>query len=830
MNGFSTVRVTFCGCRSSKELPRGLQLLDIGIFPCSDDQPKSGFTFAVLRFFSVFATLSKGSGHKFYSILERLTCPGFPGDLPNRSRELLATQRRFTYLLLLRRSGQAYPTATVLEGDDDLTIQCPACPNPGVNFDREEVNEAESAFMRFWLSYDGNFRNPRKAKKVDKDDFSYTEGNMYYVDQQNYQEWLREAGKQYGKCDNHKAAQGKYVKWGGLDVTGLGAFTCARHSLFLPRGLVDFYQGELFAYADYAFASVVLWLLRNGQLEFGMTYDIWCHWITKLSERLKNLPAELALPPDVIAQLTGGVPKFHLQGHAKVCWVRFSLNNMSSVGRIEGEGAERAWAYLNETSGSTSEKSPGARWDSINLIVMDWNFEKEIRMPAFLIGKFIEAKKMCIQQLGVFEELHQSLPVTLTAEWEKISTEPIEYARGKWTSPFEETERPAPGFQETIQRERAKEEEDTPNKKSGQSGVTKWISTAIEIEYSMELLKREAAKLGNNATPGQHNKINDKRKSLSDRVQSNRTKQASYMGDITSPNHPKRRIVSSRHPEYSELGLPTSYLASTLKEHSTHSLLELELELRRATCNDALRSVRHLLGAKALLLRYKRKHTSGERATTRAEKTMKDHQEKISRAQWRYNNSRGALLRHSAKESDPKTYLEMKNGDLRRLDDYLEESKGLGQGYESIAWIWRPANTPHEEAWQAEALKTEWFRARQRYRQWEEELKLVKREMVMTVRSYEHRASVWDRKSQANSLNNGMAEYAARRSDYFSRLAKGAASTCMEYINVSLCKAHSSLFNFPQGPGCELVVGFGVGGIPDNKDAAMICLIAYFLR
>lgn len=95
-------------------------------------------------------------------------------------------------------------------------------------------------------------------------------------------------------------------------------------------------------------------------------------------QRALSFPRHIALPETL--ELTGGIPKFHLQGHAEPCWVRHSLNNKRNVGRIEGEGCERGWAYLNETAGSTSEKSPGARWDSINYIVGDWNFEKMIRM------------------------------------------------------------------------------------------------------------------------------------------------------------------------------------------------------------------------------------------------------------------------------------------------------------------------------------------------------------------------------------------------------------------------------------------------------------------
>lgn len=124
--------------------------------------------------------------------------------------------------------------------------------------------------------------------------------------------------------------------------------------------------------------SIVNFLGRDYPLAFGMTYDIWCHWIVNFATRATKFPEHIALPPNF--KLDGGIPKFHLQGHNRTCQIRWSLNNMPHVGRMEGEGPERAWAALNETSGSTSEKSPGFRWDSINYQLNDWNFEKMIRM------------------------------------------------------------------------------------------------------------------------------------------------------------------------------------------------------------------------------------------------------------------------------------------------------------------------------------------------------------------------------------------------------------------------------------------------------------------
>ncbi|KAG9095012.1 hypothetical protein FS749_011297 [Ceratobasidium sp. UAMH 11750] len=721
-------------------------------------------------------------------MLERMTHTGFPERVLNRSRELLATHRRFSYLLTLKQSGVTFPRNPDPALDDDMAITCPACPNPGINFKLEEVTKPDEPFVsRYWMSYDGNFRNPRKAKKTSEGDVCLTSGRMYYVDQVAYKKWIEslpgsnnEKQKHRPECDNHKAAQGKFIKWGGLDVTGVGALTCTRHSVFLPRGFVDFFKGEQYPYADYAFASAYCWLSRHGKFPVGMTYDIWCHWIVNFLKRALNLPFDISLPDDW--DLIGGIPKSHLIGHIVKCWIRYSLNNMRFVGRMEGEGVERAWAYLNETSGSTSEKCLGARWDAINLILNNWNFDKLIRMSSFLVGKYQDAVKMYIRQSAVFKELDESLPTNLTESWRSVSIEPIETSPGNWTSPFHTAEKTGGKFHATIKEGRDKESP-TSTDASQKVGVTKWLSLAIELEYSMELVRREIKKMGSDPTPRQHNLINDKRKSLSERQLSFRAKQDTYMGNMDTPDHPDIRRVHSSDPEHAELGLPSSYLPGTLRGSNLETIVRAEIPLRRSTCDDSLDDLKNQLGANTLLLKYKRKNVRGEGATTRAEAALAEHGEKVSRAQWRYNNSRAALLRLSKEKSDQDTYQRIEKEDLKLLTAYLEEeSANVGQGYRSISWIWRSRAAPNDKDWQVEALRVEWFRSRQRYMQWEDELKLLKREMVMTIRDFETRARAWDFKSKCDSLQPGMAEYAARKSWFFSELKTDAMNRCLELI------------------------------------------------
>lgn len=217
-----------------------------------------------------------------------------------------------------------------------------------------------------------------------------------------------------------------------------------------------------------------------------------------------------------------------------------------------------------------------------------------------------------------------------------------------------------------------------------------------------EKLRKDALAVGK-GTPRLHNDINDRRKSLRERVDAHHMLRVMFMGSAPAPDHPKRSPVLSPDPEHSELGLPSSYLMSSLTACCYQQLAKQEAKLRRAVCNDSLQVVKNLLGAKALALKHKRKNLRGEGATTRAESALRDQNEKVSRAQWRYNHSRTALLRLSAAESDHTTYLELKRDDLKILKSYLEDdSRGLGQGYQSIPWLWRTRASSNDEEWQVE--------------------------------------------------------------------------------------------------------------------------------
>ncbi|KAG8698163.1 hypothetical protein FRC08_006096 [Ceratobasidium sp. 394] len=788
LDGFTDVQVRYCQHPGSSS--RSLQLLSVGLFPCSDRRPETAFTLKLLDNYDVFNTVGRTSGHKIYSVLERVTKPGFPDDVSDRYRELLNTYRKYLHVIKLRRAGhlfQPHPHLDVHPGDQ--AFDCVACPRPGFNFDWKEVCEGERPWFCGFFSYDGNARSYRKSKKVDAGDVCFSDGDGYFPPKQLYEEWVKshpepKRSEQKPACDNHKAGKDLSVKFAGRDVTGIGTFTCTSHSCIAPRGMVDFFQGERQIYCDFAFAAMYKYLSARGYLPIGMTYDIWCHWWINFFRRMKNLPALYTLPANL--DLLGAIPKWHLLGHNRVCWIRWSLDHMQYVGRMEGEGPERVWSHFNEHSGSTSEQGPGQRTDSLNNIVCDWNFSKATEMHRTLPARFRDAKKARNKALRDHEDLTASLPRKSITKWEKESIEPVdENGDGKqWKSPLMDPVLKG-GFHETIQEERENESKAlrTVGKRNG---AVRWIVEGIELEHSIKNLRDEEKEHGLKPTPRQANTINSKRIAIRDRVEAFMEKRPLYMPDVDEPDCACILEFVGEDGEWTDaidLGLPSSYLQSTLANAGLATFGELEKKLRRGMCKDSVESVKRLLGGKAAAIKYKSTQLSGQIAVTRAESTIRAHTTKIHKACWRYNNSRDALLRLGPTEDDLNIYKVLKHEDLKPLKTYFEDyAQNVGHGVSSMSWIWKSTVAPNKGDWEIEALKTEWFRSRERFKRWDEQLVLTKRKMVMTIRSFQSHQDIWEWKACNGQATPGMRAFACRRSRFFAELSHRMLAACHPYL------------------------------------------------
>lgn len=100
---------------------------------------------------------------------------------------------------------------------------------------------------------------------MDTGDICLSDGRKFFVENEGYDKHLQSHGTkqtqgivvsiryQTGKfkpkqsqepnCNTMKAVTNQFVKFKGLDVTGIGSVAC-RHSFFCHAGTVNFYGGE----------------------------------------------------------------------------------------------------------------------------------------------------------------------------------------------------------------------------------------------------------------------------------------------------------------------------------------------------------------------------------------------------------------------------------------------------------------------------------------------------------------------------------------------------------------------------------------------------------
>ncbi|QRV77418.1 hypothetical protein RhiJN_05433 [Ceratobasidium sp. AG-Ba] len=700
LDGYTSIRVRYCKHESAPS--RSLQLLAAGIFPCSESRPKSGFTMHMLDGYDAFTTVGRTSGHKINSVMVRSTKPGFPDVVDDRYRELMNTYRKWLYITKLRRSGhlfELHPKLDVHPGDQ--AFDCVACPRPEFNFSWTEVAEDEWVWFRAYYSYDGNFRAYRKNKKVDAGDVCFSDGLAYFPPKQEYEEWVKSQPEpkksQRAKTTQSNTQAGILQALAHLPVQVIAAWLHEEWSTF-SRG-----KGKQI-YCDFAFGSMYKYLSARGELPIGMTYDIWCHWWTNFWRRMANLPPIYHIPEHL--DITGAIPKWHLLGHHRLCWILYSLDHKQFVGRLEGEGPERVWAHFNEHSGSTSEQGPGMRLDTWCNVACDWSFVKATEMHRTLPSRFREARKSYIEQLREHETLTSSFPRRKIREWESESIEPKdENNDGNWTTPLMDPVLKG-GYYETLREERETETE-AVRLTGRRTGAVRWIADGIELEHSLQNLKDERKALGSKPTARQAELLNSKRLALRDRIDIFMQKRVLHMLEIDEPDQPRPLQFVGEDGEWAEpveLGLPSSYKADTLLKAGVSKLAEIERRLRRGACTDALESVKRLLGGKAAVIKFKNQHLTGQIATTRAESTIQKHTVKILKARQRYLNSRDALLMLEPTETDLDQYRDLQTQDLQTLKTYFEEyAQTTGHGKTSMSWIWRSAAAPNKEDWEVDS-------------------------------------------------------------------------------------------------------------------------------
>lgn len=126
---------------------------------------------------------------------------------------------------------------------------------------------------------------------------------------------------------------------------------------------------------DYVLSEAMLFLA--GLTFLLVFYDIWCFYSVHLLTRMEKSPG-ISIPEGLV--VSGGIDQFHVHGHKRECYPRYSPHFVPGAGVQTGDIIETLWAPLNKISDSTRGMSAAHRQEFNDDFMNDSNWNKLTRL------------------------------------------------------------------------------------------------------------------------------------------------------------------------------------------------------------------------------------------------------------------------------------------------------------------------------------------------------------------------------------------------------------------------------------------------------------------
>ncbi|TFK78846.1 hypothetical protein K466DRAFT_606615 [Polyporus arcularius HHB13444] len=786
INGRHLVSVNFCGCDNAARTGNIVQqLLRYDLWPATDCEPNTTFTFELLEHYHVQSLQGKISMYDYYEALERMTDNTGTARVQDRYKAFMRVIVQWRHLKLLKRAGRGHdPTGVNGMQQGELAMRCPACPHPGINLpdNWESISDDLKYLYMMTVAIDACFRLKRRAVSDEHKDPILGSGWGYWVKDTGYKELLAEYGDQseMSTCTGLSAVDHANTKFSrGYAATGIGAVVCARHEFWLAHGLGDIQKGEKYVNMDYIFVSAMCDYLVLKKI---VSYDIACQWSTGLLERIAKFPRHLQIElPE--GSVTYVIPKLHFGAHKQEGHSPYSLNYRVGVGRTDGEGVERNWWEFNASAASTKQMGPGQRQGYFEDHCSHSNWRKTVKMPWTLRKRLREAREQCTEQSATFDDLSRALKDYNTAVWEAAVV--------AWeANPFKCDDPYVVASQGPTEAETLRELVEEEQRASAVPGfialhdvsVVGFVTMGLELEEAKLRITEDAK----NATASRVATLFERRTALRRKLQKFRELQGIYM--------PRAVALLSQDPacrldvelvEEVRLGLPSEIAPSRRDAVCSSRLQEVEARLRESQCRDALQNIRNQLHTLDHLFRYKKTHVRHQGANTRTRGEISTQDVRKARA--------------TAKESGPGSWERelrvLEDNDIRGIsdDDPSNEKKrkrmpgdrlAPAEGRRQISWIWRTSDMSSSEE-MTDSLRVEWLKARARTMRWREEIKLLLEEMRRVLATHSFMESKWiararTRQTGDSALQEGLVSYAQKQANIRRRMRAVFRAVCID--------------------------------------------------
>ena len=147
LNGIHAMTVSLCGCDKAARAGSHIQqLLHAELWPATDAEPNTCFSFQMLENYHIMSLQGKISMYDYYHALERMTDNTGTLKIQTRYRAFMRVVAQWRHLKLLKRAGRGHDMGGI-EGTKpgELALRCPACPRPGVNLPPDWEKAAEDS-------------------------------------------------------------------------------------------------------------------------------------------------------------------------------------------------------------------------------------------------------------------------------------------------------------------------------------------------------------------------------------------------------------------------------------------------------------------------------------------------------------------------------------------------------------------------------------------------------------------------------------------------------------------------------------------------------------
>ncbi|KAI9061400.1 hypothetical protein FKP32DRAFT_1576075 [Trametes sanguinea] len=795
LNGRHQVSLAFCGCDQAATAGDCVQqLLRFDLYPATDCEPNTVFTFNLIEHYHIQSLQGKISMYDYYTSLERMTDNTGTAKAVDRYKAFMRIVAQWRHLKMLQRAGRGHdPTGVCGTQPGELAVRCPACPHAHINLpdNWETVSDDLKFLYMVTIALDACFRLKRRAISSEDKNPILGSGWCYFLEDTGYKELLQGYVKQdeISSCTGFSAldhADNKFSR--GYAATGVGAAVCARHEFWLAQGVGDLQKGERYVNMDYIFVHAMQEYLTINKL---VSYDIACQWSKSILERISKFPAhaQIPIPKGSIRYV---IPKLHFRSHIQVGHSPYSLNYMPGAGRTDGEGIERRWWDIQPIAASTKVMGPGQRQGVLEDHWSYANWRKRVDMPWALRDRLKAALTAHSEHSALFIEFTKSLKAENICKW----TAQIEaWEADPWAheDPYVTA---SSGLTEVETVEVLAAEEAKASATAGYVALHDvsplgFITMGLQLEEQKVAIKSDARA----PTSSKVLALHERRNALRRKVQKFRELQGVYM--------PRAVLLLAEDPaaqtdieriEDVRIGLPSDIVPSHRDSVCEHRLQEMEARLREAQCRDALQDIRNRLHIINHLYRYKQTNVRHQGPNTRVRADLASQDQRKNRAVEKYRRSRRAKFTLSGPGTWEHELRAMEDGDIRGLEDddpdavarkrKRGDDAGLGEGHRTVSWIWRAADGGAEGT-MTDSLRVEWLKMRARAMRWGEETKLLPEEMLRVLRTYLYEEDQWERRATARKeadreLQEGLVAYTVKQARIRRRMRETLIVVCRD--------------------------------------------------